>query len=111
MRPERTTENQAELPRRIDKLGVTGSSPVPPIEKSCKLACYAAQSGNKRSSVATGAGPHRLRRGSVSARRRTGANVRCRNRHVVFARCAAKNWGSVATFDEQPTLRDRPTPH
>jgi hypothetical protein len=36
MRVERTRANRRERPPRIDKLGVTGSSPVPPIEKSSK---------------------------------------------------------------------------
>src|SRR5262249_12807594 len=34
MRPDRTAANGRERPLRIDKLGVTGSSPVPPITES-----------------------------------------------------------------------------
>jgi hypothetical protein len=35
MRPDRTSANRREPPLRIDKLGVTGSSPVPPTCGCC----------------------------------------------------------------------------
>ena len=38
--------------RRIDKLGVTGSSPVPPIENGCKSHHVVAHMGDERHRVA-----------------------------------------------------------
>ena len=52
MRPERTPANWRERSPRIDKLGVTGSSPVPPIETSCKSQQSVARVGDERCGVA-----------------------------------------------------------
>jgi hypothetical protein len=37
MRGTRTGAHGCERPPRIDKLGVTGSSPVPPMKQPCKM--------------------------------------------------------------------------
>jgi hypothetical protein len=50
---ERTYAHRREQPLRIDKLGVTGSSPVPPIEKSCVLRLFVDSPGYGESLIAS----------------------------------------------------------
>jgi hypothetical protein len=53
MRVERTRANGRERLLRVDKLGVTGSSPVPPIEKSCVLRLFVDSPGYGESLIAS----------------------------------------------------------
>jgi hypothetical protein len=46
MPSERTSANRGERPPRIDKLGVTGSSPVPPEEKALLKGFFVVQIGD-----------------------------------------------------------------
>ena len=74
MRPGRTSANRPERLRRIDRLGVTGSSPVPPINNRCKTVLSVYNIGDAVRSMATSA--HRssdagtLRDGSDETRTR-----------------------------------------
>src|SRR3954452_19058520 len=49
---ERTRTNGRERSHQVDKLGVTGSSPVPPIESRCKQAYVVATRGDASRCVA-----------------------------------------------------------
>jgi hypothetical protein len=48
---ERTREITRERPLRVDKLGVTGSSPVPPIDKVLQMPMRRCRSWRRRSIV------------------------------------------------------------
>jgi hypothetical protein len=61
MRVERTHANRRERLHHLDKLGVAGSSPVPPIRKALLKGLSVASEGDERSIVARIAPRHGVR--------------------------------------------------